>query len=530
MRNIQRVYIYVMAYASLVGVLAGLINSAQILLYYAFGLGFEVEDFALWAGVLVVTVPLHLGHAWWMARLAREEEERAASLRKLYMYAILLLGTFLVFSAAYQLLKGLLAAALGQPIADFVVWWVKRLEAFISLLGGLLLIWYGVVLIRGDGDFERERGWAALWRRLYVFLVGIVGLGLLVRGAVGVLQMVWYALLPPVPAVHSTLVVGSWWAVPLAHRLAILLIGLLVWRVGWFWERRWTLPSAPDAERESLLRQAYYYVGVALGLAVFLVALAYLLRQGLLWLFGTSWGAREEWWPSLSLALSALPVGLVVWLEYRRQILPVHRVAPGTYPTIVERLYTYLASAIGLGVAWWGVVDLVRVLTHTLLWGSSSIPVLSAWWPKPLATGIALSVVGFPTWLWHWHRVQDLARRPDEVGQKERASLLRRVYLYGFALVAGLIVLVDLSRVAQQVWLWILGVESQRLLSEVVNASGPALTAFLVWVYHMKVIVTDTRGQKPPAPEVDIEQLQAERERLLQRLKEIEDKLSAMQE
>ncbi len=530
MRNVQRVYIYVMAYASLIGVIAGLINLVQILLRHLFQFGFEVEDFALWAGVLVVTFPLHVGHAWWMARLVREEEERRAALRKLYTYAILTLGTILTASSLYQLLQTVLSPALGSKIDDLTVWELHLLEMVTVLLGGLLLLEYGIIIIRQDHDFGQEVGWAAIWRRLYIFLVGISGLYLSIRGAIGVLQMGYFALLPPVALPGLPTFLGPWWAVPLAKHLATLLTGLLLWRVGWFWEAQWSRASAPAAERESLLRQAYYYVGVALGLSVFLVALAYLFRQGLLWLFGSMRGPREEWWPSLSLALSALPVGLVVWLGYRGQILPEQH-PPKEYPSLVERLYIYIASAVGLSVAWLGIVNIVRVLTRALLWETASYSLTTEWWHKPLATGIALSVVGLPTWFWHWRQAQQWIHLPH-VGLRERTSLLRRVYLYGFALVAGLIVIVDLSRVAQQVWLWILGVESQKLWGEIVNASGPALTAFLIWVYHMQVIVTDARVQKQPdmLSEEDVEKLQAEKEKLLQRLKEIEDKLSAMQE
>ncbi len=530
MRNVQRIYIYVMAYTSLVGILSGLINLAQILIQHAFRLGFEVEDFALWAGVLVVTFPLHVGHAWWIARLGRDAEERHASLRKLYIYAILTLGTVLAAVSLYQVLKDLLRAALGYPLTDFTVWAINLLERATVLLGGLILLWYGILLVRQDRDFGREGGWAATWRRLYVFLVGIGGLYFSIVGTIGFLQLICYAIFPPFKTPASYLGLGSWWMVSLADQGATLLIGLLLWRVGWFWEERWSRPTAPDSERRSLLRQAYYYVGIALGLAVFLVALAYLLRQGLLWMFGTRLGPREQWWPLLSLALSALPVGWTVWWTYRHHLLP-ERLSQKAYPSLVERLYIYLASAVGLAVAWWGIADIIRVLTHAWLWKSTDLSILPAWWHHPLATGIALSAVGLPTWVWHWRQAQQWIHLPD-AGPQERTSLLRRIYLYGFALIAGLIVIVDLSRVAQHVWLWILGVEEQRLWGEIVNASGPALTAFLVWGYHMKVIVTDSRVQKQPESlsEAEIEKLQEERERLLQRLKEIEDKLSAMQE
>jgi len=298
-----------------------------------------------------------------------------------------------------------------------------------------------------------------------------------------------------------------------------------LWRAAWVLETRWA-GDFPQ-ERTALTRQLFYYAGVTLGFGVFLVALAYLLRQGLLGLMGEPFGPRQAWWPRLAAALAGLPVAAGVWQVYRARVLreAFHEQAVWSRLQVV-RLYTYVVSGVALAVSWWGLVTLIRVGARTLV--TPEAHTLSPfWWRAPLATGIALTAVALPTWIRYWHRIERVARSSTPEGEMERGSLLRRVYLYGVSLAAGLIVLLYLAQVAREIWLWILGVPRVQLLDRLVNASGPAIAAVVTWGYHMYVLRGDIAHRLPDKAHTR-EMLLAERRRLLQRLAEIDRALDKL--
>lgn len=526
MRAARRWYIYVMSYAALVATTIAAISLAQSLVAAALGLGLSRQEVATWAGVLVVAFPLFLAHALWANGLAtRESEERGAGLRKAYIYATAGLGTLLILIFLQKGLTLALLVLLGQPVSNTALWATRLVNPMIGVLWGGMLTWYARILVRRDRDLGRERGLAATWRRVYTLALGTVGVVLFILAAVRTFQTLLLILLPPVTP--SGLRMGQWWPSGLASSMALLLVAAGLWRAGWTLEVRWA-GQIPE-ERATLSRQAFFYLGVALGLGVFLVALAYLLRQGLLGLMGEPLGTRQMWWPRLATALAGLPVGAGVWLTYRARALAETFHRETIWPRLpVVRLYTYVVSGVALAVAWWGLVTLIRVGTRALI-APQGYSLSPYWWRVPLATGLALTLVALPTWLRHWRRIQRVARSATPEGSAERGSLLRRVYLYGVSLVAGLVLLLYLAQVAREVWLWILGEPRVRLLDRLVNASGLAIAAAATWGYHMYVLRGDMVHSPPDAVQAR-EALLRERERLLRRLAEIDHTLQELEE
>ncbi len=523
MRSARRWYVYVMSFAALVAMSAGITNLADALIAAAFGLGLSREDVATWAGVLVIAFPLFLGHALWANRLAlTDAEERGAALRKAYIYAAAGLGVLLLALGTREALALSLRALLGKPVVETAVWTARLLNRLVEAAWGGAVVWYARLLIRWDDDLGQEKGLAATWRRLFVAVVGTVGALLFVLGGVRAGQTLLLILVPPVADGGRAL--GVWWQDGLAAGLSTAIAFLALWRVGWFLERQWGEQFPGD--KDALVRQAFYYVGVALGLGTFLVALAYLLRQGMLGLLGEPWGPRQAWWPQMAAALVGVPVGAGVWAVYRRAVVAEQpRPLVPQVRLVVGRLYMYVVAAVALAVAWWGVMTLVRVATRALV-SPAGYSLTPFWWRKPLADGVALTLVALPTWGWHWYEVQKVAVTDSAEGAEERSSLIRRVYLYGVSLAAGLTVLVYLAQVARQAWLWLLGVPRVQLLDGLVNASGPALVALLAWAYHMAVLRSDMRRPREVATRRAA--LLAERERLLRRLQEIDTILNTL--
>ena len=148
-------------------------------------------------------------------------------------------------------------------------------------------------------------------------------------------------------------------------------------------------------------------------------------------------------------------------------------------------------------------------------------------WVEPLATGLSLLAVGLPVWTAHWRVVQSLARREDDSGREERASLPRRAYLYGVALAGALLILYYLAQVVYRVLLWLLGDPDAQLLSgETVDDVARSAIAALLWAVHVLAIRTDLRmGADRPVPEPRSDGQEATRRSVLEeRIRQLESR------
>ncbi len=523
MRSVQRVYVYVLALASLVAMTVGIVNLTGVVVSPLVGLPFDPEAFARWAGILVIALPLYLGHIFWANRMARRsEEERRSGWRKGFEYSVETLGDILIVVFWYKVLRSAVLMDLGGWHEDVRLWWLTVAKGVLNGVWGMILVVYVRLLIQGDGDELHEGRWGRVWRRLSLLLMGWIGLFLFLRGGVLFPQV---GILAAFVSFPGALTIGAWWFEPLSSGVASFVVGWGTWRWSWL---RWEVWAAKrEEEAMSLCRQLFLYSGLAVGLGLFLVGLGYLLRQGLLGILGVPLGEAQMWVAHLVWACVAIGVGGLIGGVHRR-FLNAEAVTRERPALLVERLYTYVVSGVALIVLWWGGVDVlqamaVRVFSLPGIWGVSALE-----WRRTLATGLALILVAGPVWWWHWRRVQRWARRLDDVGHAERVSLLRRVYVYGVSLIAGLVVLVYVARLAYYVWLRLLNVPVDTLMN-LVGVVGPALVALGVWGYHLTVVMGDMRRERVWASgDTRLKALLAERERLLARIEEVEREIKRL--
>jgi len=153
-------------------------------------------------------------------------------------------------------------------------------------------------------------------------------------------------------------------------------------------------------------------------------------------------------------ALGLLVLVLTLWRRYRSS--PSDARGMGT----VKRLYFYGVCFVSLFMVINGAILLVQVLAEsfsgtTMFAKSSGI----------VAGGIALVVVGFPLWVFHWRMIQVRALNVPAESQ----TLIRKFYIY-------LLLGVSLSMAANSIvglLRWILGVEA---------FSGYDLGGFIAWL------------------------------------------------
>jgi hypothetical protein len=299
----------------------------------------------------------------------------------------------------------------------------------------------------------------------------------------------------------------SWWQPLLGDHIAQVLLGALLLRLNWV---RWqTLAVTHPQEAQSALRRFYLYAAVIGGALTVLLPLAELVRSLLLVLFG-AWAWNDSaLLDNIATTLAAAPVGLVVWRWFWR-FLQQEAASYGesAQGATIRRLYYYAVALTGLVLVWFGAIDILQVV---LDWASGQTLVVGdRIWLEPLAAGLSRLLIAAPIWAFHWQVTQQVAQREDDTGRAERASGPRKVYLYGVALVGGLIILYYLAQVAYRLLLLLLGDPTATFAG-----AGPAgdlarsAIAAMIWAVHVMAIRRDSQmgadplEEMPPAVAVD---------------------------
>ncbi len=247
------------------------------------------------------------------------------------------------------------------------------------------------------------------------------------------------------------------------------------------------------------LLRLFLYVTTVGGAVATLVPTAIVLRTVLIWIFAGYNRTPLELLDMIAGPLAFIPAGAVIWWRFWHVIQAMEaRAGVRAEGATVRRIYFYAVAATGLVLLWIGLVNVVQVILDALLTTRQAMngPV----WERPLATGVSLLVVGAPVWALHWRAVQHVARRTDAEGAAERASLPRRIYLYGVAFAGAILILYYLAQVIYRIFLLILGDRSVALLSPELaeDLARTAIAAFL-WGVHLIALRADGRFPDVPA-------------------------------
>ena len=158
------------------------------------------------------------------------------------------------------------------------------------------------------------------------------------------------------------------------------------------------------------------FVGALGGMVATLLALGFLIEDGLEWLIGdpVPSGAIEHFTGSPQL-VTLFVIALLVWL-YHRAVLAGRSIER----TEIQRGYDYLVSAAGLVAVAVGVAALIFALLETATDTATSDR-------RAVILGVTLVVIGTPLWSVTW---LGLRRRTDVLPDSELPSLVRRVYLF----------------------------------------------------------------------------------------------------
>ncbi|MFA7249556.1 MAG: DUF5671 domain-containing protein [Dehalococcoidia bacterium] len=288
---------------------------------------------------------------------------------------------------------------------------------------------------------------------------------------------------------RGSIVTGGWDR-GLREGFAVLVVGAGIW--GWHWLARLVRRD----RLTTLWRVQVFLFGALLGVVLAITPAAVMLYDALEWFLGVpgedSAVAHFALFPG---AISALIGGVATWGYHRATIIEAGDAHERSGP---ERVYRYLLSAAGLITLAVGVATLIALAAEGLGGPGAAYVVAANWWRNPLLRGITLLAVGVPLWARYWRDTQ----RALATGLEERTAPSRRVYVFATVGVAIFALLVSLTVVLYLVFIAALNGElSLGLLRDVRWGLGVAVTTGAIAYYHFLVLRED-QAAMPAAPPV----------------------------
>ncbi len=424
----RRLYLYVAAFIGLQMLSAGTSGLLAFIVERWLGgppVGAEGAVLRLAGAVALVVVgtPLWLGHWLLIRRDTARPEGQASPLRRLYLYAVLLVAALGALAASREALALALrqdGAPLG-PVAPLAT----------ALVSGVVWVAHWRVARADRAQVERS-GPNATLRRWYLFLMLWVSLGLAAFGAGALIG----ALLQRFVFGQTLLT----WQV--TESTATLAVGLSFWLAHELWSRRLVRVPGPlqADELASSLRQVYLALVIVGALIASLTGLTALLAAA----FRLLWGL--ETWPGAfagqTTAAAALAVALPVLFYHREQMVLTARLS-GAEERVgtAQRLISYLVAAVSLAALYFGLSGLIATLLRSWV-GAEVIGSVAR---EALSWYVATTIVTLPVYGLASRWSERLARSSAE----EERVVSRRIYLYAgllFGVIAGVVALTQFIR------------------------------------------------------------------------------------
>lgn len=478
MKSIRRLYFYLVAFISVEVVVWGLIGLFRSIVDETISGGADALAQAL--ALILVGVPIFLVHWLWAQRAsAREEEEKEASLRAVYLYAILL-GTLIpVVQNVLSFINRALVQSTGLGVERaFSAFRNQSLaDNLIAIVMNLILAAYFWSVLRGEWATLKDKENFSEVRRLYRYIWMLYGLLMTVFGTQQILRFLIY-----IPGN----ILGEMGRETLVNGVALLVIGVPVWVYSW----RVIQDSLSDpAEMGSNLRLGILYI-LALGGVITVVTTSSMLVNALMTrLLGADWTAKY-FVQQISGPISVgVPLGMV-WAYYGHWLnRHIEAIGDKVRQAGMKRLYNYILAFIGLVVSFVGVGALFSFIIDTL---TSSRFIMNAAMRETLSTSISSLVVGLPLWLMTWRPMQSEALAQNEMGDHARRSVLRKTYLY-LALFASVIggMATAVALVYQLIRIVLTGDVGSDFVNTLLNIIQLLFLFVVVLLYHLNVLRAD---------------------------------------
>jgi Domain of unknown function (DUF5671) len=484
--TVRRTYAYLLAFAGLTMVVLGSANLLQVLVDVVFqspllGTGNYVRDtVSRYVAIVIVGLPVWLIHSWWIERWLASLDERASTLRRLYLYVVLAVTAVVAAYSLTEALRIALQTGLGGSSSEI---WERSLVVALPAA----VVWLFHLRIAGrDRVIAGERDASATLRRWYVYGLAFVGLAILLGGAQSLVEGLWTLITrPPSAANSAAALVGS----PATSAL----VGLGLWFI------HWAVLGARREDGAATLRSVYLFLALTLAVAGTLFGLSELFYYAVARLLGVEspGGVGGDLLQAAAGPASVATVYGLAWV-YQRAALRRQAAVFAEEPRQagVRRLYDYLVSLVALSVLAAGVAGLVWTVGDVVF---NTVAATSGdGWRGQVSLFSTMAIVGLPVWLLHW--------RPAPTQPVEAGSLARRLYIYLSLIGASLALLGSAAAALYRVIALALGEDSSvDLLADLAHAAALALVAGAIAAYHWRVLRSDAvrapvTAKAEPAP------------------------------
>ena len=468
MSNVRSWYIYIVSAISLQAVTWSII----FLLRFLTILDGESEAIAFQIAVIIIGLPVFLGHWLWAQRLAtRSIDERENILRRIYLYGNLAAFLGPISANLFALIQNLFGGSNDFLGRDYNA--LSTPETFIYHLLALVFLgalWvYHRQIIKEDSQSVVEEGALATVRRFYIFGFSTAGLVMTVWGVIALIRFLM---------VNSGDIFFNNSELVLATEIARLMIGVSLWLLFW----RWAQALFEDGDKEenlSALRKFYLYALLFISSISTITSLtgilAGIIRSGL--------GLEPE--GDLSEPLPVI-IGMGLVWGYHAWVLrhDARLAVEAPRQALIRRATLYLTAGIGL------VALLIGLGGDTSVIIRSIESQLGDSLKEELAWFTAVIIAGLPVWIIPWRQLLAEAELPDPEGADARGSIVRKIYLYFFALIATVTLLFTAIFIVFSILTTALG-NDPVTFSELAHAIAFSLIATAVWLYHGNLLRSD---------------------------------------
>lgn len=405
---VRRIYFYVVAFASLMMWVNGVVLLAQFALDSIFGGALiAASNTGIAAGIALTVVGLPLWAFHWRSiqRAAADAPAEVRSIfRKLYLYVVLGVSLAIAVYGAVRLLRW----ALG--VDDFDGYYLAMPPLW-------ALVWaFHWRIEEREGQRTPD---ALIVRHLYIYAASLAGTAML---ALGVGMVVYYILLEGYNVVSGAELLSGergLWRPALRGMLCLAAVGGAVWWLHWLHMAR--------RDRRSELRQIYLYLfAIFGGVITSLSSAGVIIRQTLVWIFESIGGGVEpHHFDFLPGAIAALSVGVALWAYHWRSARQAAEASPVAMNSS-QRIYNYILASIGTITIAVAVYMLVNTLIQLALAMFESVIIGSDLWASPIANIITLGALGIPIWGYYWRKIQRSVTRDAN----ERRDIARRIFIF----------------------------------------------------------------------------------------------------
>ncbi len=479
MRSIRRLYFYLVALISLEVVIWGLINLLRTI-FAGKSLFPGADTLAQALALILVGVPIFALHWLWAQHAAAgDEEERAATLRAIFLYSALLAMLIPLVQNVLALFDRLLISSTGleqsRAILGATQSWQDNLIAIV--LNGVAAIYFFTVLRTNWGSLKEPENFADV-RRLYRYIWMLYGLLMTLFGVQQVLSFLFYS---------PSAIIGESGREVLINGIALIIVGAPIWAFVWtVCQKALDEPS----EQGSMLRLGVLYLLALAGVLTVLTSVGIVLDVVLRLAFGESM-TLQDFLQQISTPVSIGVPLAGIWAYYGAWLgKDIDSVSDAARRGGLKRFYFYVLSLIGLVATFVGISLLLSFVIDTLIgsgaiWGESLRP--------RLAGAIATLLAGLPLWLLTWRPMQAEALVTGiAAGDHARRSLVRKLYLYLIifaAVIGGMISGVYL--VYQLLNMLLNGAPPDNFLSTLLNTLQVLVLFIAFLLYHLSALRRD---------------------------------------